>query len=320
MSEDINAAMLGAFASWTSYPKLFALGHRSIHGIFEDEVIIEEKIDGSQFSFGVIDGELRCRSKGAQLNIVAPEKMFVAAVETAQRLAEKLTPNWTYRGEYLQRPKHNTLVYDRIPSQHVIGFDVSIGHEKYLSYDEKVAEFARLGLETVPCVYRGKIETPEKVRELLQTKSILGAQMVEGVVVKNYHRLNPFGQLMIGKFVSEEFKEVHSGDWSERNPTSGDIIEVLIGQYRTPARWAKAVQHLREKGQITDSPQDIGSLFKEVHKDIKEECEQELKDKLYKWAIDKVLRGCVGGLPQWYKEQLLKQSFETPNLSEVRAE
>ena len=38
--------------SWHSYPQIYNLGHKAIAGIFDDDVLIEEKIDGSQFSFG----------------------------------------------------------------------------------------------------------------------------------------------------------------------------------------------------------------------------------------------------------------------------
>ena len=41
-----------------SYSKVYQIGHKVIRDIFNDEVLIEEKIDGSQFSFGVIDGVL----------------------------------------------------------------------------------------------------------------------------------------------------------------------------------------------------------------------------------------------------------------------
>ena len=52
--------------SWHSYPQIYALGHRYITELLLDPVLVEEKIDGSQFSFGVfeVEGEhqLRCRS------------------------------------------------------------------------------------------------------------------------------------------------------------------------------------------------------------------------------------------------------------------
>lgn len=34
--------------SWHSYPKLYAMGHRAIADILLDDVIVQEKVDGSQ--------------------------------------------------------------------------------------------------------------------------------------------------------------------------------------------------------------------------------------------------------------------------------
>jgi len=36
-----------------SYPKVLALGHRYIKDILDGEHIVEEKLDGSQISFGL---------------------------------------------------------------------------------------------------------------------------------------------------------------------------------------------------------------------------------------------------------------------------
>ena len=60
---------------------------------------MEEKVDGSQFSFGRFDGELRVRSKGKEMVVDAPEKMFQRAVDQAKFLP--LTDGWTYRGRGL---------------------------------------------------------------------------------------------------------------------------------------------------------------------------------------------------------------------------
>ena len=114
----------------------------------------------------------------------------------------------------------------------------------------------------------------------------------------------------MGKFVSEAFKEVHAAEWKKENPSSGDIIDNLIAQYRSPARWAKAVQHLREGGRMEDSPRDIGVLFKEVPTDIEAECAEDIKAALFAWAWPKVRRGASAGLAEWYKDVLLKRQFE----------
>jgi len=207
--------------SWHSYPSIFAIGHRALAELLLDPVIVEEKVDGSQFSFGVFDQEngervIRCRSKGAQLNIVAPEKMFAEAVGVVQSL--DLHPGWTYRAEYLKKPKHNALAYDRIPEKHLIVFDINTGHEEYMPYTRKAEECARLGLEIVPLVFEGRIENIEHFRSMIDRTSALGGQKVEGVVVKNYQRFGPDKKVLMGKFVSEAFKEVHAAEWKAANP------------------------------------------------------------------------------------------------------
>jgi len=47
----------------SAFPKIFTLGTDYISDIFKEEVEITEKIDGSQISFGKIEGELYMRSK-----------------------------------------------------------------------------------------------------------------------------------------------------------------------------------------------------------------------------------------------------------------
>lgn len=292
--------------SYHRYPSIWNLGHRNIRDIFEDEVLIEEKIDGSQFSFGVFQGEIRCRSKGAQLNSEYPEKMFSLGVETVKQL--DLKDGWTYRAEYLQKTKHNSLAYDRIPGGHLIIFDINTAEETYLDYDSKKKEADRIGLECVPLLFKGKVESVEKLLDLLNTVSILGGQKIEGFVVKNYFKFTEEKKAMMGKYVSEAFKEVHTKEWSKTNPGTGQIIENLIAKYRTPARWDKAIQHLKEAGKLDNSPKDIGLIIKEVGNDILKECEDEIKADLFEWAFSKMRRGCVAGIAEHYKEKLLRES------------
>lgn len=300
--------------SWGSLPKIFAIGHRYLADLFLDDVTVEEKVDGSQFSFGVFekDGDriLKVRSRGAELSLEAPEKMFARGVEVVRSIEDKLTVGWTYSGEYLNSPSHNTLAYDRIPENHVAIFDIRTAPETYMGYDDKRKEAERLGFETVPLIHHGKVEDLEMFRSFLERDSFLGGQKVEGVVAKNYQRFGIDGKALMGKFVSELFKEVHQGEWKEKNPGKKDILEILCSQYRTPARWQKAVQHLAEKGEIQEDPKDIGKLFPEVMSDLKAECEADIKDKLFAWAWPHLSRKVTAGLPEWYKERLLESQFE----------
>ena len=295
-----------------SYPTVFALGHKAIADIFTGPVTLEEKIDGSQFSFGVIEGELECRSKGKQMFLEAPEKMFDKAIVSIRELAPALHPDWVYRCEYLVKPKHNALAYDRVPRHNLILYDIGTGLEQYMTTEEKKAEATRLDLECVPCFYRGTVDSFEMFQEFLQRVSVLGGCNIEGVVVKNYALFTLEKKVAMGKYVSEAFKEVASGEWKKSNPTSADFIGQVVDKYRAPARWNKAIQHLREAGTLEGSPRDIGNLIKEVPNDILKECEDEIKDVLFAHFWPSIRRGVVAGLPEWYKEELAKSAFEAP--------
>ncbi|MHB1310601.1 MAG: RNA ligase family protein [Gemmatimonadaceae bacterium] len=293
-----------------SYPSIYNIGHKAAADLFDGPVVVEEKIDGSQFSFGVTTaGDLRARSKGKDLVPDAPEQMFARAIETVRELAPVLTPGWIYRGEYLQKPKHNTLAYSRVPTRHIILFDVTTGVESWLSPDDKRAEAARVGLECVPLVHVGTIESPAALTALMREESILGGTTPEGLVVKNYARFGADKKTLMGKYVTEAFKEVHGREWKASNPSRGDVIQDLIARYKTTARWQKAVQHLREAGALEGSPKDIGALIREVPADIRKECEEEIKAALFAYAWPQIQRAVVGGLPQWYQDELLASAF-----------
>lgn len=298
--------------SWHSYPKIYNLGHSAISDLLDSEVLVEEKVDGSQFSFGRSDKDnvLLCRSKGQQIIVEAPEKMFNKAVEQVKKRFDQLHPGWTYRAEYLQKPKHNALAYDRTPEDNLIIFDICTAEEVYMPYEEKLAEATRIGLECVPLIYKGKINDAKEIFAFLERQSVLGGQKIEGVVIKQYVKFGADKKVLLGKHVSEAFKEVHKNEWKKENPSNTDFISALGQSYRSKARWNKAIQHLKEKGELENSPRDIGKLMKEIPVDIESECAQEIKEALYKHAWPHIRRIAMAGFPEWYKEELVKSQFE----------
>jgi hypothetical protein len=289
-----------------SYPKVYALGHRAVTGLNGSQVIIEEKVDGSQFSFGRYNNILRVKSHNKEMVPDAPEKMFKKAVDFVATL--DLMNGWTYRGEVLDKPKHHLLTYSRVPNGNVILFDINVAPENYLSYNDKDIEAIRLGLEIVPRLYEGifAFDIPS-LMAFLERESILGGTKIEGIVIKNYNLFGPDGKPLMGKFVSEKFKEDAKKQWKNNNPGGKDVIDNLIQVFKTEIRWEKAILHLREEGKITDDPKDIGLIIKTVMQDIKDECRDDIEGMLYSWAIDKVLRGCIRGLPEWYKKKLIEK-------------
>lgn len=285
-----------------SYGKIWNVGHRQLAQLFDGPVLVQEKIDGSYIAFGIVEGHLQARSKGSRLDFDAPDQMFARGIETITRLASRLTPGYVYCGEYLNRPKHNTLAYDRVPEQHIILFDIEseARSEKWLSASDLAWEAQRIGLECVPTFST----TYEALAELLTTTSCLGGQTIEGLVLKNYSQFGIDGKMLRGKYVSEVFKEVNGADWKKRHPAQADIKLALAQAFCTPARWNKAIQHLREAGQLTDTPRDIGPLLQEINRDVLEECSDEIKERLFKWVWKDLSRELTKGFPEYYKGQL----------------
>lgn len=296
-----------------SFPKIFALGTDYINDIFDGSIEVTEKVDGSQFSFGLVNGELYMRSKGVMLYGDNPEKMFSEAVSQVENISHILPDDTIYYCEYLKKPKHNTLAYDRIPVNHLALFGVCSPSQKFTNnYRDLLDHAQHLGIDIVPLIYEGKINSMEEITAMLERDSFLGGAKIEGVVVKNYDK--PFllgGQpipLMSGKYVSEQFKEKHKS-WGKEKTGKGRW-DAFKEDYKTEARWLKSVHALRDKGDLENDPRDIGKLIKSIQQDITEEEKEEIKTFLWGEFGKEVLRSSVKGFPEWYKKYLLSKSFE----------
>src|ERR1051325_8872762 len=133
------------------FPKILHIGDGQIADLFDGPVEITEKVDGSQLGFGKENGRLFVRSKGKEQDLDNPDKMFVQAVEYVKTIEDIIPDNHTFYGEYLQKPKHNTLAYDRIPKNHIALFG-AYNYETKEFYDfDSIKKYAELfKLDTVP--------------------------------------------------------------------------------------------------------------------------------------------------------------------------
>ena len=303
----------------SSYSTIFALGHKAVAPLLDVEVIVEEKIDGSQFSFGKIDGELQMRSKSCQVFMEMPG-MFEAATETCDIIGPDLPDGMIFRAEYLSKPHHNVLTYERVPAQNLIVYDITYTNGDYASPGDKKMLAAQWHLETVPVLFEGKI-TLDKLQELLYNDSILGGTKIEGVVIKpkNYDLYGTDKKVLMGKYVSEAFKEKHAAGKGS-NPTKSDVVQFLIKELNTEARWQKAVQHLREAGKLEEGPKAIGALMKEVKADVLKEEREYITEKVMQNVMPQVMRAIGAGLPEWYKTKLMQEAFDGTNSGRVEVQ
>lgn len=224
----------------TGYDSIKNVWHRDAKDVWFSPVEIEEKIDGSQFSFN----NQGCRSKEVQLGGDI-SKQFRAAYETARSIT--LPDNVTVRGEVLSARRHNKIMYDRVPKGNLIVWEVEVDGVPMV-YDDKRAFAESIGLECVPLLYKG-LSNPEHAKSLIG-ESCLGGK-AEGVVIKGKGRV---------KIVSDEFKER-----MQKMPklTKWGKIEELVTP--TEALWDKAIQHCRDRGELIGDMKDIPVLMKQLH-------------------------------------------------------
>lgn len=286
-----------------SYGKIWTIGSTPVRDLFADSVVVQEKIDGSQISFRRVGDELQAKSKNVQL-ILDNAGMFQAGVDQLVARKPLMCEGVLYRGEYLQSLKHNHLTYSRLPSGTIVLWDAE-GENGFFPPGDVAAEALRLGLDPVTTYFHGKLEHQGQVEQYVGQVSSLGGAIAEGVVVKNYERFDPkLGTPLFAKLVRAEFKEDQKREWKTENPSGTDIRRLIGESLRSPARWAKAVQHLKETGVYTGTPKDIGALMGRVSVDIDEEMRDEVSAQLMKWAWKEVKRVSLHGLPEWYKQHL----------------
>lgn len=304
------------------YTKVLTLGSSHTENALSGERIqIQEKLDGSQFRFGINeDGEIVTGSKGVDFVNGRPvEGMFLEGhnyiMSIEGLLKEYFEPDTYFYAEYFKSPKHNTLKYDRIPTNHICLFDV-MENGSWVGRKELEAIAKTINVDVVPILHEGTLDK-EKILEMAKnTPSYLGGEKAEGVVIKNYDQhINLGGMIfpLFTKYVREGFKERHKVTWAAEKWT----VQKFIDGFKTQARWEKAYQHLRDEGEIEHQPRDIGKLMKYVQKDIVEEEKDSIKDELYKHFIKDIIRRSTSGLPEWYKEKLVKDNVSDENNQET---
>lgn len=298
-----------------SYPKIFTIGSSGTeNALIGSNIRIEEKVDGSQFSFGInSEGELVFKSKSVMLDRHTPDNLFKEAVEYLMTIEDSIlkafSPNTYFYGECLKRPKHNTLKYGRVPKNNIVLFDC-LCNGRWLESGEVKDKAEYLGIDKIPSFEAPKKITLEYLKELFVTESFLGEEKIEGVVIKNNSQTIFLGgnlYPLYTKYVREEFKERHKVAWASNNT---DTIENFIKSFKSEARWLKAFYYLRDAGIIENAPKDIAALCSRVVQDIKEEEMENIKNELYRFFIKDIQRTSVKGLPEWYKEKLIKDTIK----------
>lgn len=259
--------------------KLFSMFSQS------DEIVIQEKIDGSNTHITVEDNSFKCYSSNFILNEKVNLQGFWYWCKDHYMQVPKKYWGIDIYGEWLV-PHHCEYPAEKYGDFYV--FDVMENGE-YWSQD-KVEELAReCGFSYAPILYRGTFESWKHLMSFVgQTR--LGGTKGEGIVVKNQTRLNSKTSQFYIKIVDVEFQETNKSRKVIKTVNMGRVLKMeeellLSNSIVTLPRVRKIILKLIDNKEL---PSDWGilddkSLLKVIKPYVYKDCIKEEKE-----IVDKV--------------------------------
>lgn len=279
------------------YHKIKRLGDEENKDIFlnpDEDIIIEEKVDGGNLRILIKDGKLIFGSRTQQLTSdegedIKVEKNFRRCVEfvrdTLKDIDLKPFNNLMLIGECMVR---HTLNYDWDKIPPFLGFDIyNLEIGEYVDYDMMIEIFNLLRLPIVPLIKRCKASEIGEINDDLVPISKYAPkdnpnQKAEGCVIKNYKRQ------IFAKYVRDKFKENNSkmfGGNPKYNKQEDTNNDEIVFKYCTNARIEKCIFKLIDLGNKLEMAL-MKKLPTMVYNDIMEEEWKEITNPKKRNKID----------------------------------
>jgi len=240
----------------------------------DDLIVIEEKMDGGNFRFVIINGKIIMDSRTRELDEDNKNiKNFKRCIEHIRSNLEtkdlSLYEGFIFYGECMIS---HTMQYDWENIPPFLGFDIYNNKlEKFIEFDAVLIMYKQLGLDMVPII---EVKPAKDIKQLTDddvpdSKYYAPSakdKKAEGIVLKNYKR-----QVM-AKYVRDKFKEKCKDIFgkSKKFARLEEDDELIIAIYCTNARIDKIIFKLIDEGYKLEMKM-MEKLPKEVINDIYEE-------------------------------------------------
>ncbi len=253
------------------YPKVRQLGADEIRDIFtypDDEIVVQEKFDGANFRFWRDGDDIVFGSRNVP-DVASVDGWSRQVAYVSDKLnAADLDSDFVYVGE--ATIKHSLgYNWDDLPP--FIGFDIL--HKDTglpVGFDFAKRTFESLEIPFINVVWMGTVRDWKKENhEDYMGESAYRDGAPEGIVIKNYSRLNYYRRPLFGKIVTEQFAEKKTAVWGPSNVRKEDAL-YIAETYATDARIRKIVHQLALEGRPVDRSM-MGELIKRTIGDILEE-------------------------------------------------
>lgn len=288
------------------YTDIIRLGHKSTVGVLSegDYITITEKLDGANASFKLneenqVDGFSRRTPVDGTNTLRGYHGWIKENIKP-----ESLNPRFRYFGEWLVS---HTIAYKPEYYQKFYLFSVYDDElQEYLPDDIMENEAQRLGLNTVPIMYKGQYISFEHLMSFVG-KSDMALKHGEGIVVKNVKYKDKYGNQCFVKLVHEDFTEVQKQKPKppkdpNRPPTpEQEFANMCV----TKARVDKMLHKLVDEGIIESGfgIEDMRLILSNLGNRIYEDILKEESDSLPENYEVQSLRKAIGSkIPQIVKE------------------
>lgn len=217
------------------YQHVEKVGTSSTDGLLDGQCFVFYKLDGTNGSIWVEDGELCAGSRNRKLSLEKDNQGFYKHVLSNEKYKKffKEFPNSILYGEWLVPHSLKTYRDDAWRDFYVFDMYTNLNGElvplDYIAYKQFLDKY---DINYIPAIasiknptYEDLLKCMEKTGEFLVQD---GKGNGEGIVVKNYDYKNPYGETIWGKIVSNRFKEEHAKSMGSPSITSSQILEEKI--------------------------------------------------------------------------------------------
>ncbi len=265
--------------SFKRYQHVERFGTEEVEGIEFGELFVFPKLDGSNGSVWLENGEIKAGSRNRELTLDNDNQGFYQYVLDNKQIKNYLLkhPNHRLFGEWLI--PHSFKGYRNDVWKKFWIFDVTVEYDEenfeYLSYDFYAPLLEEFNLDYILPICKMKNGNYDTFMKAMEKNTFLikdDVDVGEGIVIKNYDYKNKYGRIIWAKMVTNEFKEknIKAMGTTEIN-TKKMVEEEITAKYCTEAFIEKEYQKIKNAQGGWSSkniPELLGRVFSEL---IKEE-------------------------------------------------
>jgi len=257
---------------FNKYQHIERLGTTEVDGLLDGTCHVFPKIDGTNSSVWLEDGEVRCASRRRVITPEDDNAGFAAWVQSSGIRDFFMTwQGLRLYGEWLV--PHSLKTYREEAWRRFYVFDVVIDGEApyHLPYDEYRSKLEEYGIDYIPCMAVVENALTYDFNQLLPQNTFLmqdGCQG-EGIVIKNYDFRNRYGRTTWAKVVAAEFKEKHIREMGPPTKVGESTVELRIAnEFVTKAMVDKVKAKIESDDPLGWTSRYIPRLLNTVYYDL----------------------------------------------------